>query len=50
MAGAAAEAGAAEKPAEILISVGSARSRHCEAAAAGCTHARKRLPGNGFAA
>jgi hypothetical protein len=58
MAGAAAEAGAAEKAAEILnflqLFLGAAfcavRSRDCEEAPAGCTHARKRLPGDGFAA
>jgi hypothetical protein len=49
MAGAAAEAGAAETAAEILKVAATARSHYCDAAAGG-THARKRLPGGGFAA
>jgi hypothetical protein len=49
MAGAAAEAGAAEKPAEILKFAASARSAHCDAAAGG-THAREGLPGARIAA
>jgi hypothetical protein len=54
MAGAVAEAGAAEKAAESLtffrLFPGADRSHDCEDAVAGCTHACKRLPGDDFAA
>jgi hypothetical protein len=58
VAGTAAETGTAEKAAEILIFLGlflgaafcAVRSRDCEEAPAGCTHARRRLPRDGFAA
>jgi hypothetical protein len=49
MAGAAAEAGAAEKPAEILTFATADRSAYCDAAAGG-THARKGLPEERIAA
>ncbi len=50
MAGAAAEAGTAEKAAESLIFYRPIDHIIAKIAAAGCTHARNRLPGDGFAA
>jgi hypothetical protein len=49
MAGAVAEAGAAEKAAETLTYHAKRRSRECDDAPAGCSHARKRLPRGEFA-
>jgi hypothetical protein len=49
MAVAVAEAGTAQKAAEILIFC-AVRSRDGTNALAGCTHARKVLPADGFAA